>query len=81
MASGQLICTNCGHTGKAKRVTKGSILIEIVLWCFFIVPGVIYSLWRLTTRYDACPQCGAPNMVPASSPRGKQLAASFAQQP
>jgi hypothetical protein len=67
------ICSNCGHTGKAKKVTKGSTLIELVLWLCFIIPGLIYSLWRLTSRHLACPQCGATNMVPLDSPRGKKL--------
>lgn len=44
------ICTNCGYEGKAIFKTKGSILIEIVLWLLFIVLGLIYSLWRSTTR-------------------------------
>lgn len=79
MASADMVCTNCGHHGKPKRVTKGSILIEIVAWCAMIVPGIIYSLWRLTTRHDACPSCGATNMVPAQSPRGQQMLRSFQQ--
>lgn len=81
MSKDNMLCTNCGHQGKPKRVTKGSFLIEVVAWLCFIVPGIIYSLWRVTTRYDACPACGATNMVPADSPRGKQLQASFQQAP
>lgn len=69
----KLICPNCGYKGTPKKVTKGSIFIELVLWLAFIVPGIIYSLWRLTSRHEACPQCGASNMVPLSSPRGKKL--------
>ncbi len=69
----QLICVNCGTIGTPKTVTKGSISTEIVLWLFFIVPGVLYSLWRLTTRAKACRSCGAENMVPLNSPMGKKL--------
>jgi hypothetical protein len=71
------ICPNCGFEGKPKRVTKGSILIELFLWIFLIIPGLIYSLWRLTSRYDACPQCAATHMVPLNSPRGKKLMQEF----
>lgn len=71
------ICTECGTAGKPKRVTRGSILIEIILWLCFLIPGLIYSVWRLTTRHDACGACGSRNMVPLSSPRGKKLAADF----
>jgi hypothetical protein len=69
----EMICRNCGHQGKPKRITKGSILIEIILWIFFIVPGVIYSLWRLTTRSLACPHCRQQTMIPIDSPIGREL--------
>lgn len=58
-----MYCPICKHEGKAKKVTKGSIIIEIFLWCMMLVPGFIYSLWRLTTRHDACPQCGNANLL------------------
>lgn len=67
------ICTNCGYRGKARKVTKGSILIEIVAWICFIIPGVIYSLWRISSRYYACPKCKAPNMIPLDSPIAQTL--------
>ena len=69
----QIICSNCGTIGTPKTITKGSIMIEIVLWIFSIVPGIIYSIWRLTTRAKACRSCGAENMLPLNSPMGKKL--------
>ncbi len=74
---GQFICPNCGNVGTPKTITKGSILIELVLWITFIVPGFIYSIWRLTTRGKACRYCGAGNMVPLDSPRGRKLQSEF----
>jgi hypothetical protein len=75
-------CTVCGHTGKPKTVTRGSFLIEVsptrhldVLWLALIVPGVIYSLWRLTTRHKACAKCGSTHIVPTDSPRALREAA------
>lgn len=50
-------CPNCGYEGKAKRMIKGSLVLEIVLWLLFIIPGLIYSIWRSTSRYHACPRC------------------------
>ena len=67
------ICSHCGYLGAPKRVTKGSIIIELILWLCLLIPGIIYSVWRLTTRYDACPKCGATNMVPTNSPMGAKL--------
>ena len=73
MDRGELICTNCGYRGGAKRITKGGILMEIVLWLMLLLPGLIYSIWRLASRYKGCPQCGAGNMIPTNSPKGQQL--------
>ena len=53
-----------------------SILIEIILWLCFLVPGLIYSAWRISKRHDVCPSCGGADLVPLGSPRGKELAAS-----
>ena len=71
----EMICTSCGYKGKPKRIAKGSILVEIALWLFFIVPGLIYSIWRLASKYDACPQCKNQSMIPTDSPIGKKLLA------
>lgn len=69
------VCKDCGTTGHAQRVTRGSLLIEIVLWLCFLIPGLLYSLWRLSTRYSACRACGSKNIVPLASPVGAKLAA------
>lgn len=65
------VCTQCGHHGVPITVTPGSIGIEILLWLFFIIPGLIYSIWRLSARHMACPSCGNQAMIPAHSPRGE----------
>lgn len=67
------VCTNCGFVGKPGKETKGSILIEIILWFFFILPGLIYSLWRLSTRKPVCPKCKQQTMIPTDTPKGQQL--------
>jgi cellulose synthase/poly-beta-1,6-N-acetylglucosamine synthase-like glycosyltransferase len=73
-----LVCTTCGYQGTAVVKTRGSIWLEIILWLLFIVPGLIYSVWRLTTRGDACASCGATTLVPATSPIGRKLIADMA---
>jgi hypothetical protein len=65
---GGWFCTQCGTVANPKKVTKGSFLIEVFMWLLFIFPGIIYSLWRLTSKYQACPQCKAANMIPVTSP-------------
>ena len=69
----ELMCTNCGFKGKPKLITKGSILIELVLWICLILPGLIYSIWRHASRYKGCPSCGAANMIPLDSPIAQKL--------
>lgn len=66
------VCPNCGYRGRPKKMVKGSIVIELILWLLILIPGIIYSIWRHTTKYWVCPKCGAPNMVPLDSPRGKK---------
>lgn len=61
-------CTTCGHQGPGRNHTRGSFAVEIVLWLLFIVPGLIYSLWRLSTRRPVCALCGATTLVPPNSP-------------
>jgi hypothetical protein len=68
-----MICPNCGTQGKPKTYTRGSILIEIVLWICFIIPGLIYSLWRLSSRQKVCATCKQPSMIPLNSPRAQEI--------
>ncbi len=66
--SGETYCQVCGSVGKPKKFTPGSLLLEIVLWLLIIVPGVIYSFWRLSSRRAVCSVCRSPNIIPATSP-------------
>jgi hypothetical protein len=57
-------CPLCKFEGNGYKVySKGSIFIELVLWCFFLIPGFIYSVWRMTSKYNGCPDCGNKNIV------------------
>jgi hypothetical protein len=71
------ICANCGYLGEPKKIKRGSPIIEIFLWLFFIFPGLLYSLWRLITKVEACPKCKAPNMIPEDTPKGQELIAKY----
>lgn len=67
------VCTQCGDTNGGTVVTRGNIGIEIIFWLTFLVPGIIYSIWRLSSRYIACPTCGSNTLIPIESPRGREL--------
>ncbi len=74
-----MICADCGHAGRTATRTPGSILIEVVLWCCLIVPGLVYSLWRHSRRHEVCASCGSASIIPQDSPRGAQLVAQYQQ--
>jgi len=66
-----MFCTRCGSTGIPRGYTKGSFGVELLLWLCMILPGVLYSVWRLTSKYKGCPSCKAEGMIPADSPMAK----------
>ena len=67
------ICTNCGHVGFPIKHVPGSFIIELGLWFFMILPGFLYTLWRLFNTSMVCPECKKDFMIKASSPNGKEL--------
>lgn len=69
----ELFCKSCHAVDGTKRNMPGSILIELVLWLCFIVPGLIYSLWRHSATKQVCSSCGSKEIIPISSPLAKQL--------
>ena len=71
--SDEMVCTACGHVGATTKVTKGHFGLELLLWLCFLLPGLIYSVWRLTTRYQACPVCGNAQLLPRSSPMAQKF--------
>ena len=73
-----LICSTCGILNSSERKIPGSFLIEIVLWVFFCLPGLIYSLWRITSAKQVCKGCGG-NPIPVRSPLGNELWARYYQ--
>lgn len=72
----QKLCTVCGTVGNTKRDMKGSILTEFLLWCFFLLPGLIYSIWRHSTVAQVCRNCGSPAVIPLGSPVAQQVLAN-----
>jgi len=67
----QKYCTYCGCVDFPMFRQEGSGGVELLLWLTFIVPGIIYSIWRGSTRRWACPMCGNSSLIPLDSPRAK----------
>ena len=76
-----MLCTTCGTLAVSKRYTKGSFGLEVLLWLMFLVPGILYSLWRLASRYEGCPACGSSTLVPPDSPIARKMATELRQAP
>lgn len=74
-----MVCTQCGNHGKPKSVTPGSIGVELLLWLFFLIPGLIYSFWRMGARYSGCAFCGSRAIIPVHSPRGRMILEEMAR--
>lgn len=57
-------CNSC-HNFTPSGLKKGSGWIELVLYLFYFIPGVIYSIWRRSGPPTVCPMCRASALVPA----------------
>lgn len=66
-------CIDCEEVTKPKTHTKGSILVEIMAWLFFLLPGMIYSAWRLTSRSKVCRACSSGSIVSPDSAKAKRI--------
>lgn len=67
------ICRSCMSTISPIKITPGSFLVEIVLFLLFILPGLLYSAWRISNRYAACPVCRSREIIPLHSPAAQSL--------
>lgn len=66
-----VFCQDCDFVGQPKHVKPGTTQMEVGLWLCLILPGLIYSLWRVSSRYEGCANCGSRRIVPADSPAAK----------
>jgi len=68
--AGSQYCPTCGTVAPPRSFTKGSFVYELALWICFLLPGVLYSIWRLTSRTKGCPACRS-TMIPLDSPKAR----------
>ena len=61
-------CPSCATTGIPQFQRSGSTFVEVLLWLFVLIPGIIYSIWRASTKRWVCPKCGLSGMIPVDSP-------------
>lgn len=77
--SEEFICRMCRHIGPLELNKKGKLSIETILWVLFLIPGLVYSIWRRTGRWFACPDGGSYHLVPLRSPMGRDALAKKEQ--
>jgi len=59
-------CNNCmNYSPKALR--KGSGWIEFILYLCYLIPGIIYSIWRRSGAPNVCPLCKTVGLIPADA--------------
>lgn len=59
-------CTSCS-TYSTKTKMKGNGWIELVLYLCYLVPGIIYSVWRRSGNNQLCVACGSSKVISAES--------------
>ncbi len=74
----ELICKDCGSLVSGEEHKKGSGSIEIVLWLLFLLPGLIYSMWRTSGDLKHCEVCKSINLIPQNSPEGERIRSRLA---
>jgi hypothetical protein len=73
----QVVCTACGAVGYPKKIIAGSPILEILLWLFFLLPGLIYTLWRHANQNLVCRTCGQGTVIPRDTPMGRNISSDL----
>lgn len=58
-----MLCTECLHVAVPDTLLEGSDLLELLGWCCFVVPGLLYCWWRHLNRHKICALCGSLDLV------------------
>ena len=76
------VCMECGCQRDPIKAKRGLLVIEVFMWLLYILPGVIYSIWRRVRAHEVCPNCRNPSVVLTSSSRAmgmRRLLKSFSK--
>lgn len=58
-----MLCTACGVMDSPNMLVTGSDRLEVLLWGFLLVPGLLYCWWRHLHRRRVCPHCGSAALM------------------
>lgn len=71
------LCTQCGaETSAPLRLPPGSPWVALALAVPFVIPGVIYTVWRYAMRRSVCPTCGHAALIPGTAPLARSWRAA-----
>ena len=62
----QYYCASC-NSYVPNKGKGGNGWIELVLYLFYIIPGIIYSVWRRAGNSGVCPKCKSANLISAAA--------------
>jgi rubrerythrin len=67
---GAFYCTVCSNKTRTPKL-RGNYWIEMFLW-LYLIPGIIYSIWRRSGTPSVCPTCNKETLIPAAlaNPQG-----------
>lgn len=69
MQAPNFLCTQCGaETSAPLKVPPGSAWVGLALAVPFVLPGVVYAVWRYAMRRSVCPTCGHAQLIPGDAP-------------
>ena len=69
--SKKYFCTSCYSQNLPVQVKKGSGVLELALWIFFLPIAIFYSVWRIGNKTTKCSDCGGVNIIDGNSKRAK----------
>jgi ribosomal protein L37E len=71
-----VVCRACGRYASVPgRRMPGNLVLEIVLWCFYLFPGIIYTIWRRqdSSAVKYCVGCNSDDLLPVISTEGQEV--------
>ena len=63
-----MYCPECGLFEQGLALPRGYLGMELLLWCCGLLPGLLYSVWRVRNPQRVCVSCHFAGIVPLDSP-------------
>jgi hypothetical protein len=68
------VCLDCNsYTSNPDIGMPGYTIVEIALYFCYVIPGVIYSIWRRTQHVRTCKMCHKDRLIEVMTPEARTL--------